>query len=353
MKHIAIVAPKGAGGVETITNKLSRGLKLENYEVSLFRLNSTPYRTIAEDISLFTKLNNSDVVIYTGSISWVSQLIARTPLKALFIHGFVRSEWINEFLTSKNFRVRMGSLASLGWFEVFNKKVTGLDFYICHSLTTCEVNRIKTNYVILPQFIFPEEVLYYKKIALRYRERRSSIDEKTKEKVIVTYMSYAISPRLMSRDHLLKLATILASKLKTKTTLYIIDPRTSQIDLRLGNVTVRFIKPLRRELFYKLLASAALFIERCLDEEIGLSSIEAGLIGVPIAKITLPNYIRRQDYSNKELILGTSLSELAVGISEYINNINEYQELYVDEFRKFLLTKRSWDAVKRRLLILF
>jgi len=172
----------------------------------------------------------------------------------------------------------------------------------------------------------------------------------TEGNVIVSYMSYAISPRLIYRDQLLKLAMILASKLETKVIFYIIDPRTPQRDIYLRNVVVRFIRPLRREMFYRLLASSVLFIERCLDEEMSLSSIEAGLIGVPIAKITLPNYIHRQDYSSKELILSTSLRELAICISEYINNIDEYRNRYVDEFKKFLLTKRSWNVVKSNLL---
>jgi hypothetical protein len=48
-----------------------------------------------------------------------------------------------------------------------------------------------------------------------------------------------------------------------------------------------------------------LYIERCIDEELGNGSIDAGIVGTPVAKLTHPLFVERQDY--KDGVLWASL----------------------------------------------
>jgi len=41
-----------------------------------------------------------------------------------------------------------------------------INLYVCHSLTACEANKISDNFVLLPQWIIPEELESLKNIKL-------------------------------------------------------------------------------------------------------------------------------------------------------------------------------------------
>jgi len=105
-----------------------------------------------------------------------------------------------------------------------------------------------------------------------------------------------------------------------------------------------------KHLFLKTLASSDLYIERCIDEELGNTSIEAGLLGTPIAKITHSKYIPRQDYGEDTMILAKSVREFIDKLIEYINNMEYYREYYSKRMWNFITTKRVWDAVKHDLI---
>ena len=101
-----------------------------------------------------------------------------------------------------------------------------------------------------------------------------------------------------------------------------------------------------RQEFLKLLSTANLFVEGNIDEELRFSSIESGIIGTPVAKITYPKYLTRQDYSDNEIIVGTSIIDFAEKITKYVNSIEEWQPIYSEKIRRFILEKRNWDNVK-------
>jgi glycosyltransferase involved in cell wall biosynthesis len=104
-----------------------------------------------------------------------------------------------------------------------------------------------------------------------------------------------------------------------------------------------------RQEFLSLLASANLYIERCIDEELGQVVLEAMALGTPVAKLTHQRYWNRQDYK-EDLILARSFRELAEKIAEYTNNAEHYHDYYSKRGKEFVLTKRTWDAVKRPFL---
>lgn len=106
----------------------------------------------------------------------------------------------------------------------------------------------------------------------------------------------------------------------------------------------------RRE-FLKLLASADLYIDNCIDEELRQVSLEAMAIGTPVAKLLHPRFWDRQDYKDEDvMILANSFSNFAEKLAEYINNYEHYYPYYSKHGREFILTKRTWDAVKEPFL---
>jgi hypothetical protein len=64
----------------------------------------------------------------------------------------------------------------------------------------------------------------------------------------------------------------------------------------------------------------------------------------------LPKYINRQDYTDDEVLIGTSFKQFLNKISEYIMNIDYYREKLSREARGFVVTRRVWDAVKKPLI---
>ena len=341
---IALVAPSGvSGGVATILHKLYKGLASEGVHVDLFRLSarkfpllSTLLSTICSDILNAKRLMNYDIVLYIGSIPWPSHVIAKlsgVPV-ALFLHGFAYHELFHKILHGTRLRNRADAAISTVILRTATSFNT-VDLYICHSLTACEANRISGCFV-LPQWVSREEL---KTPEQRIPGRNDIIN-------IVTYTSYARSPRLLNAGHLLALARLVERRANRRFKLIVVDPRGHAPSSSL----VKTVRPMPREEFLSLLASAYLYIERCVDEELGISALEAMAIGTPVAKVTHPKYWDRQDYGEEDLVLARSLRELAEKISEYINDVEHYYHYYSKRCREFVLTKRTWDAVKEPFL---
>ncbi|MEM1725299.1 MAG: hypothetical protein QXW71_05995 [Thermoplasmata archaeon] len=50
------------------------------------------------------------------------------------------------------------------------------------------------------------------------------------------------------------------------------------------------------------------------------------------------------------MILARSFRELTVNVAEYISNVEYYYHHYSKRGREFVLTKRTWNAVKKPFL---
>jgi hypothetical protein len=198
--------------------------------------------------------------------------------------------------------------------------------------------------VLLPQFILPEETEFYSKLK---RDISREGDERVK---VITYSSFAISPRLLTQYQILMLMKRVSRNVNKKIELVIIDPKAREKRERvLDNLIIRCLKYLPRKDFLKLLAESDLYIERCIDEELGMASIEAALLGIPIAKLTHPKFVERQDYMD-EVIWSWSVKELVYMLSDYLNNAEHWKPFYSKKLRSFVINKRGWDHVKRPLI---
>jgi hypothetical protein len=350
-KHkIAIVMPGAIGGVKQTIEKLIKGLRLEGFYVEPIKLHGNNVVDITvSDLRNTNILRKFDSVIYTGSIPWPSHLFIDNHVKTiLFVHGFVKDELLNAIKYGK-LRIKMGAVYLLGLWDFF-RAMNRIDVFICRCPTSCEANRIEKNYILLPEFIFSDEVKFFEEFIRKHSEEHGD-DRSYSIARLITYTSYAESPRLLKPRHLEYLAKLVSKHVDRRIELSVIDPRRERGIVRMGeNLIIRYVKPMPKEEFYKFIINADLFIELCIDEELRNTSIEVALLETPIAKLTHPKYINRRDYGEDDFIQEYSSKKLVERLVDYLNNIEYYKPYYAKKLKTFILKHRTWDAVKKPLI---
>ncbi|MEM4005545.1 MAG: hypothetical protein QXM43_07915 [Desulfurococcaceae archaeon] len=347
---IAVVRSLSPKAVRVISSKLILGLASDGFIVKPIDLRGGMlFSSFMDDFLKIYELNKYDIILYTGSIARISSIILRGKISGIFIHGFVLDE-VKNTISYRDIRTGLSVLFLFTWWKTINMSLFKPNFYICHSKTSCKFNLIpESKCVILPQFVLPIEVEIFKKIRSTIID--STIDSNNKYLKIVTYRSFAISPRLLSSSVFMYIVKRVASCVNKNVVFYIIDPAVRYENVQqFGRVKVIMKSFMRRADFLKLLALSDLYIERCIDEELGLGSIEAGLLRVPVAKITHPQFKMYQDYTEDEVLVESSVSRFADLLCEYLNNIEKYKDYYSNRYHDFILDKRSWDHVKKPLI---
>ena len=342
MKRIALVYPSASGGVKSTITKLGKGLKLEGFDVDLLPLGNKVLSIITRDLAMLKLLSSYDTVLYLGSIPWPSHIFLENV--GLFVHGFVRHELLNAMKRGSLYTKLRTTTLLLLW--NVSKVLGKIKFFVCRSITACEMNDLPwSKTIILPQFVLQDEIV----VALKLR-KFSKIGGGDKIRII-TYTSFAQSPRLLSVEDIVWLVKAVARRTRKKLELIIVNPATTTYQVkRFSNLTIIQAKFMPKHQFLKILASSDLYIERCIDEELGNTAIEAGLLGTPIAKITHSKYIPRQDYNEDTIILANSAHKFIEKLAEYINKIEYYKEYYSEKIKNFIITKRTWDTVKHNLI---
>jgi DNA-binding HxlR family transcriptional regulator len=202
----------------------------------------------------------------------------------------------------------------------------------------------------LPEFILSDEIKIFEEFIRKHDEKHRNNHSYSAVRLIA-YTSYAESPRLLKSQHLEYLARLVSKRVNRRIELSVIDPRRERDIVRLGeNLVIRYIKPIPREEFYKLVINSDLFIELCVDEELRNTSIEVALLEIPVAKLTHPKYIDRQDYDEDDLIQEYSFKKLAERLVDYLNNIEHYKPYYAKKLKTFIIKHRTWDVVKKTLI---
>jgi hypothetical protein len=348
---IAIVIPGAKGGVKQTIEKLIKGLKLEGFYVEPITLHGNYLvDKIVSDLRNINALRRFDSVIYMGSIPWPSHLFIDNHVKTiLFVHGFVKDELLNAIKHEK-LRTKMGAVYLLGLWDFF-MATNRIDAFICRCFTSCEVNGIKKNYILLPEFVFSDEIKFFEEFIRKHSDEQK--DDRPRPIVrIATYTSYAESPRLLKPRHLEYLAKRVSKHVDRRIELSVIDPRRESGIVRMGeNLIIKYIKPMPKEEFYKFIINTDLFIELNIDEELRNTSIEVALLETPIAKLTHPKYINRQDYGEDDLIQEYSFKKLVERLVDYLNNIEYYRPYYAKKLKTFILERRTWNVVKKPLIM--
>jgi glycosyltransferase involved in cell wall biosynthesis len=143
---------------------------------------------------------------------------------------------------------------------------------------------------------------------------------------------------------------MVSKRINKRVELYVVDPLVKIESVKLvGSITIRYIKPLSHMNFLRLVANSDLFVELN-DEELRQSTIEAALLGAPVAKLTHPLFKDRCDYGEDDLIQACPFKELADRIAEYVQNVELYYNIYSKALQDFILKFRTWNHVKRQLV---
>jgi hypothetical protein len=291
------------------------------------------------------ELRDFDVVIYMGSFPLPSHIFLNKKSVILFVHGFIKHELLN-FIRHESFRKRLEAIPLLVYWNS-SKALNKIDLFICRCYTSCEKNGIFKKYVILPEFVFPDEVEFYNEFSKSYAQdyvQRNILR-------VLTYTSYVDSPRLLRDSHAIWLMKNVSRNVRKKVELTIIDPKKKNESVkRVGNLTIKYVKPMRKEKFLKQLLYSDIFIELCFDEELRNASIDAGLIGTPIAKLTYAEFTGREDYAENCLIKAETCTELIHKVADYLNNVEYYKPIYSRKMKEFIVKNRTWNVVKDPLL---
>ncbi|MCD6492145.1 MAG: hypothetical protein J7K59_07660 [Candidatus Korarchaeota archaeon] len=351
--NIAFVVPSLIGGPRETVRRLFKGLLLEGYKIDIFTLRRDKLPLLSEfgnDLFMIKTMltENYDAVIYFGSIPLPSMMFIDCPKKALFVHGFIEDELKNAIVMAHT-RAAVGALGLLAYYKlvkpIFSKGFF-YDFTICRSVTSCEKNNLDVkSCVILPHFIFPEEVKRGKEF---YNVEASGLSKN----VVLSYSSYAHSPRLFGNHNVVKVFLGVTRRLNKPLKLIIVDPKISlKYTESYGSLlSVDYSPAMPKKEFLKMLTSSSLYFDQLTDEELRNSTIEAGVGGVPVAKYIHPLYVTRQDYGREEVIYESDIHKLIDALTEYFSRLDYYLETYAKNFKRFLATKRIWDYVKRTLI---
>lgn len=353
------MSPLGiSGGVRTTVAKLAEALTMEGLIVRriVFPSILPPNRisdtskiasSLFKEMSLCRTLKDFDTVIYMGSIAYLSHFLYFVPKKALVIHGFVQQEWTHWIQKNEHLVGRAFIKARLRYWQLFNSnpKLNELDFLVCRSETNAEENRIRGDHVILPNYVLPREVEAYKTMYEAYKERITEPNEVR----VLCYLSTVKSPRLLTREQIMHLYNLLTKQTSKKVKFVLIDPFSPKTENNESD-SFRVLPYVSPQEWIRLISSSDLFLDTCTDEELRNGPIEAGLIGVPFAKVTYPQYSSRQDYRANEVLTAGSVPELVKKLAGFCNELEYFRPRYSQNVRKFVTKLRSWDCIKGTLL---
>ena len=330
------------GGVGTVSSKLDEGLRLDGFEVERIALAGNFFTIGISDLGLLRSLMKFDTIIYLGSFAHLSHFFTRGPKTALFVHGFVKDERLHQVLEGK-YRSRIGGLMLLSYGQLFNmsQRFSCMDFYIGQSETVREMNAIRKPFAELKQFLLPREILSGERIG-----RSDDFGNASRPVTILVYLGSTDSPRLLTPAELSNIIYGVRKKCNGNFRFIVIDPKRRLMPS--NNVEV--IDFLPRKEFLRVLLDSDMYFERCVDEELGFTSIEAALYGIPVAKITLGRYKERCDYNENEILTATSLHEMSTRIASFIENARYQGAVFGSEIKEFVSRKRTWDAVKEQLI---
>ncbi len=347
-KLIATVEPsRPLGGVRTWIAKVVTALR-EGFSVARYVLDdsllpgSRFFSMHISDLLWHLRLRGHGVLLYFGSLPYLGYLLDK--LKGVPVVVSVSGHPVYEFpkgvTNAGTIHEKVG--ASLVWrYARLAYSLDMADTWICHTLTACEEIGAADRgiYVLLKQFVLPHEVAFYDRVYHWLKEERGE----KREVRIFAYLSYADLPGLKLWS-LLKIFNRVRRRVKRRVTFVVEDPRIKRTT-KLGDaIQITGRMPLPD--FLRILGTSDLYIEASIDEELRLTTHDAMLLRVPVAKILHPTFYGRQDYTEDEILIGTSPDKLVELIAEYINDFDHCHEYFSRNVYGFIKRKRLWDVVK-------
>ncbi|MEM1741122.1 MAG: hypothetical protein QXV11_06650 [Desulfurococcaceae archaeon] len=357
--------PGSHGGLGTLLTNLKNSCNVQcdvSFYILYTGLNSHPLienigplatiYTFLRDLKISLKTvckDYADAVLYLGSVPLPSHVLAKLCSKPviLYVNGYLHYEHVYRF---KNAIKRLDIREILGsiWTEVWTELLFGIgryfvDAYVFPCYATYEFSMISSNKVhrVIPLWLSEQEISH---ILEQSTSRRKEDDEI----LLVAYTSNVYSPKILSSEHLVKLGYLVRNKTARNFEFLIIDPKSNQ-QKAIDNILI--VNRLPRKKYLETLTRSILYVDAVIDDELRYSTLEAMLLGVPVAKITHPRYWDKLDF--KYELFSTSIREFVERVAWYIDHAEELYPMYSSKVREYVLSKRRWNNVKNYFLEIF
>jgi glycosyltransferase involved in cell wall biosynthesis len=315
------------GGRRTFVDNLYRALKENGHDVHIVDFN-----TASLDM-----LNSFDILHFSSHFmekqTWkllLVRLLVRHPKKLVTIHGWVGKEkWYSLKHTKPKFgalyRKFINYLLNLAFLRI---SPFLFDAITCPSESTAEENGLK-NARIISNALFAED---FEKINGISARRASN------EILFVTYVSIG-GLKNLAIDRVLDTVVRLNEALKSGRVTLLIFGKDY-----LGNFNpyVRFMGYSHQ--FLEILKSSDLFITGKKFPDIGYAEMEAGFLGIPIAKFT-------EDYGNEEIIdgntgiLAKTEEEMVSKLLVYVLDLENNKRKLGKSFQEYVKKNKSWSEI--------
>ena len=306
------------GGVRTFIDNFTVALEKQGFEVKLIDFQEAP----------LSYLNSFDILHfsrpYLGIQSWKLLFITH-PKKVLTIHGWIKKEFTHYLKNGyPSFIERVKIIMALSTWQI---TVRLFDLITCPSKTTANENGLKSA-LIVSNAIFPDN---YCKIP------RICIKSASKEIVFSTYSSVGgLKDESVSRviEVITKLNKLLVTEKITLLVFGVSTPKTK------ANIKFMGYHPD----FLSYLKGSDLFITAKQFPDLGYVEMEAGALGVPIAKY-VTDCALEELIDNITGILAKNDDELLQKLLNFISNIDNTKLTIGLNLRDYIIRKKSWDKV--------
>jgi glycosyltransferase involved in cell wall biosynthesis len=312
------------GGRKTFVDNFFMALREEGYRVHLVDL---------DRVSL-SMLNSFDVLHFSthflGKQMW-KLLLSSHPKKVLTIHGWVKKERLfAPRYADIDLRTSVQEILYSFLSLVFLRIAPFLfDAITCPSKDTAEENGLK-NVTIISNAIFPEYFDNIDKIEVR---------KQSNQILFVTYVSIGglkNAAIVRTVEVVEKLNGILKSG---KVVLLIFGKDYSETR---KSPYISFMGFSSK--FLGILRSSDLFITGKTFPDLGYAEMEAGILGIPVAKFT-------ENYENEELvdgrtgILSRDVDEMVAKLFGYVSDLESNKNVLGSNFRNYVYGNKSWSSV--------
>lgn len=312
------------GGRRAFIDNFYKALKKEGYAVDFVDLKKASVDVL-----------NSFNILHFSSHFWGKQLwkllLATRPKKILTIHGWVMKERLHDLRhMGLGFRAScrefIYSLLSLVFLRIAPLL---FDAITCPSKRTAEENRLKTA-AIISNALFPE---YFRNIdEINVRRKQNDV-------LFVTYVSIG-GLKNVAVARTLKVVRRLNEVLKRrKVTLLVFGKDYPSRD---ESPYVHFMG--FSDKFLRVLRSSDLFITGKTFSEIGYAEMEAGILGIPVAKFTTDS-ATEEIIDGQTGILAKTEDEMVRKLLDYVSDLENAKQTLGNNFRKYIENEKSWSKV--------
>jgi glycosyltransferase involved in cell wall biosynthesis len=314
------------GGRRPFVDNFYEALRREGYNVHLIDL---------DKISL-KALNNFDILhfsaVFLGKHMW-KVLLATHPKKLLTIHGWVKKESSYRF---KHTRVQLGLGAScrMFFFDLFSLaflKTAPIVFeaITCPTKHTAAENDLR-KVTIISNAIFTERFCNIDEIDVRRGQD---------EILFVTYISIG-GLKNVAVNKTIEVVRKINQVLKDRKVILLIFGNDY-----LGGDTSPYVRFMGfSDKFLGILKSSDLFITGKTFPDLGYAEMQAGALGIPIAKFT-KNCKTEEIVDGQTGILAKSEDEMVGKILNYVSDLENAKQTLGNNFRKYIENEKSWSKV--------